>query len=834
MTVDMKAVCDLYGGVAPTADEIGKKPANVAAAVVAYYKDNSWLFGPMGFSDWQQCKDYYARYGGTVAENYEEALAVWNAYNNAETVTSLPEPPAAPEYYEFSSWGSGWGEKKQVRSDDGFVVIDYYVYGTCADVWNSTYTMDVESKSFPIEKIEFVETSSSSLKSNPAGYESSTKTWTGAAQKVSFTASGDCEVYKMRVYLAAPSLIVESIYPEDNMMVESVKDFSVTFDDEIASIDGEATVSFNDAIYPLTASVADYSAKVVNFSLATALTETGVYTLNIPADFATSVNGLSSLAYTSTVVVPGTFGLVDGQQISWTGENIYKWPSVNIAEPLASVNGDAATGSMTFIHNAMKFRKDGAEVACPVGTVYMYPYAGDKTLYFTFGETCEEPGTYEFVFPAGLFVSQNHNKSEEFTLTFVVEKQLNYSNSRKAGDDFSIEVISMAFNHDITAVDLDGIVLKGGAEDIVPSDYTISGSVVEFTFDPAVTGATGYYLYIPAGNIDSDGVKNANAIQSSEYWLKALLAVSDAGWTTFCSTDNVKLPEGYTAYIVTGTEGDQVTLKALDPAVAETSVNFGNSNHDVVDGALTDGTVTVDLGGIYWGTGWNEFEHQGDATITISAPEGTYITGVEFNADGSYTNPTWPDGSHATSYVPAAWTNSIEVAMANFYEYVYFYGLTVKYTVPGTDVVIPAYAGVLIQGEAADKVAYETTYDAGSSVEGNLLRGTTYDTTWNEAGKTYYKFSLDADDTEGSAGFYYGVEGGASINAHAGKAYLVLDTPAASNVRYLINGLGETTGIDSVIAPEAAESIFNLQGQRVIAPAKGSVYVKSGKKVIVK
>jgi hypothetical protein len=67
----------------------------------------------------------------------------------------------------------------------------------------------------------------------------------------------------------------------------------------------------------------------------------------------------------------------------------------------------------------------------------------------------------------------------------------------------------------------------------------------------------------------------------------------------------------------------------------------------------------------------------------------------------------------------------------------------------------------------------------------------------------------------------------------AGKAYLQLpNTSSAREISFIFDD--ETTGIKTVSnAAENNGMIFNLNGQRVSSP-KGGLYIKNGKKVIIK
>ena len=70
------------------------------------------------------------------------------------------------------------------------------------------------------------------------------------------------------------------------------------------------------------------------------------------------------------------------------------------------------------------------------------------------------------------------------------------------------------------------------------------------------------------------------------------------------------------------------------------------------------------------------------------------------------------------------------------------------------------------------------------------------------------------------------------------KAYLEIatsDIPAGAKVMLSFTDVnGETTGIESIVENVADnENLYNLQGQRVNNATKG-IYIKNGKKILVK
>ena len=80
-------------------------------------------------------------------------------------------------------------------------------------------------------------------------------------------------------------------------------------------------------------------------------------------------------------------------------------------------------------------------------------------------------------------------------------------------------------------------------------------------------------------------------------------------------------------------------------------------------------------------------------------------------------------------------------------------------------------------------------------------------------------------------GFYKAAVAGTKVAA--GKAYLPVATAdAAKGIKVVFDG--ETTGISTVKGDNVKDNtIYNLNGQRVAAPAKG-LYIMNGKKFIVK
>lgn len=148
-------------------------------------------------------------------------------------------------------------------------------------------------------------------------------------------------------------------------------------------------------------------------------------------------------------------------------------------------------------------------------------------------------------------------------------------------------------------------------------------------------------------------------------------------------------------------------------------------------------------------------------------------------------------------------------------------------TLSGTTVIlteattVPANTPIVLKGESA-KAAVVGTADA---VANNAL--TWYDNyTVNDSHAHIYALTIDKND--GKAKFARVKDGQTFYN----KAVIEL---VGATARESLNVIfaDETTGINAVVAENAAEGIYNMNGQRVTTPAKG-LYIVNGKKVVLK
>lgn len=140
---------------------------------------------------------------------------------------------------------------------------------------------------------------------------------------------------------------------------------------------------------------------------------------------------------------------------------------------------------------------------------------------------------------------------------------------------------------------------------------------------------------------------------------------------------------------------------------------------------------------------------------------------------------------------------------------------------------VPAGTALII--EASANTYNFTIATSGTDAAGNLLLGTTARRT-GFGENTFYALAADANAKNGVSF----KKNGSVAAIPANKAYLPVSTSSSNKALYFDFG-GETlTGIDAVEALPATDALYNINGQRVVAPTRG-IYVKAnGQKVFIK
>ena len=153
-------------------------------------------------------------------------------------------------------------------------------------------------------------------------------------------------------------------------------------------------------------------------------------------------------------------------------------------------------------------------------------------------------------------------------------------------------------------------------------------------------------------------------------------------------------------------------------------------------------------------------------------------------------------------------------------------------------VYVPANTGVLIKSSDADATCYvvaNKTVAALQESQNMLKPAPTNGGVFTSANdKIYYKLAYDDFFAKKDLGFYYGADAGGAFYVKAETAYLAVPiTKAESTKAFVLDD--ETTAINGISTRNKhAETVYNLNGQRVASMAKPGLYIVNGKKVVRK
>ncbi len=132
---------------------------------------------------------------------------------------------------------------------------------------------------------------------------------------------------------------------------------------------------------------------------------------------------------------------------------------------------------------------------------------------------------------------------------------------------------------------------------------------------------------------------------------------------------------------------------------------------------------------------------------------------------------------------------------------------------------IPKNVPVLV--ERAEGVS---TIEEQPTTDGNMLRYATEETTIPNSNGTAYVLYKD---------MYVRTT---NNSVPAGKSYLLIPARTGNGARQLaIKHAGDTDGIETIEAVGTQQDIwYDLQGRRIERPTKAGLYIKNGKKTVVK
>lgn len=153
-------------------------------------------------------------------------------------------------------------------------------------------------------------------------------------------------------------------------------------------------------------------------------------------------------------------------------------------------------------------------------------------------------------------------------------------------------------------------------------------------------------------------------------------------------------------------------------------------------------------------------------------------------------------------------------------------------------VYVPANTGVLIKSSESNITCYVVANKSVPAIDEsrNMLKPAPTDggVFTPAADKIYYKLAYDDFFAKKDLGFYYGADAGGAFYVKAETAYLAVPTAIGERVKAFVLD-DETTAINGISTRnEQAETVYNLNGQRVASMAKPGLYIVNGKKVVRK
>ena len=153
-------------------------------------------------------------------------------------------------------------------------------------------------------------------------------------------------------------------------------------------------------------------------------------------------------------------------------------------------------------------------------------------------------------------------------------------------------------------------------------------------------------------------------------------------------------------------------------------------------------------------------------------------------------------------------------------------------------VYVPANTGVLIKSSDADATCYVVANKSVSAIDEsqNMLKPapTNGGIFTPAADKIYYKLAYDDYFAKKDLGFYYGADAGGAFYVKSETAYLAVPTTKTLGAKAFVLD-DETNAINGISTRNnQAETVYNLNGQRVASMAKPGLYIVNGKKVVRK
>ena len=365
----------------------------------------------------------------------------------------------------------------------------------------------------------------------------------------------------------------------------------------------------------------------------------------------------------------------------------------------------------------------------------------------------------------------------------------------------------------VQVVNADGDVVGSQTVHTPNTGVNAGGSVVDVNFVFQLSTAGNYKVQLKNGSTDAD-----NAIVISNLDLRIfspVYAVVGSSTDLFSGSWDQATQEDY----MTLTNG-VYTKTYTDVILDKQTIEYKVIKKDYVESTSA--------------TNWYG---DGENNKTLSIPvKGQYDITFTFTEEGSVVTGVATKTAEAVTIGEKGWATTVTNSALNFAgAQVEAYTATVsdsKVVLAKVDDV-QAETGLVLKGAEGTyyiPVAESSTTDNGSLMFSSTL---TY-TTWHDNGGENNKFYGLTVNTNNDAQFaLISCSAENEVVIPAQKAFLLINSASAARELSIVFEDGTTTGISAVAAENGAETVYNLQGQRVSKAQKG-LFIVNGKKVVRK
>ncbi len=725
-------------------------------------------------------------------------------------------------------------------------------------------TSTISTSAGKITKIEFTVNGSyllSNLNTSTGTYNSSTGVWTGVATSIAFSATAQVRLDKIKVYYATTATPTFSVDEGEYSEAKSV---------ELSCATDGATIYY-------TTDGTDPDEDSYEYTSAISITETTTLkAIAIKSDVESSV---ASATYTmnrpaaptfdvATCVFDKAFDLhlsaADGTTIYYTTDG--STPTSSSSAYSTKVDISAATTTVKAIAV-----KDGltSDVASET-----YTYDSRTTPTFTLSTTSLDLKVNET--SSAVTLTTNSDATPSFSCADAHVTLTGTGNSRtisaNAAGTYTVNVgVSGSATYKDAAGTITVTVTKKATTMVLTPFFTSKDLYV--TKSGSLTGAPQY---------NSSDIAGAVVTYSSSDTKVATIAAD--GTVTFKKAGSTILKASYagTAEYDECEATYELTLVDTTPQETEVDITLNNTfmGIDAITtwqtGDPTTATGTEKNISVTYSKGTSKFFYCNaekirfytDNTFTIEAPSGYHVISVDMNVTissatptGTISSDTWTGDAASVSFtfdnktdissITVTIAPTITISAAKYATYCSQHDLdfsdtgikvykakvnSEKKVVKLTEIsngIVPAETGVILYKDVDETTTIAvpvTTTDA--TITDNDLVGTTA--------------RVLVKKTEDDENFNYILQAGPVFNMAtaegaympANRAYLstTVDASAGGARLSVVFDDDVVTGVTDVRSKteEGRGEYFNLKGQRVENPKKGSIYVKNGKKVIFK